>query len=160
LTFKKLILSTFPGEKMPFYLNKVQLIGHLGRNAEFRLTTSQREITSFTVATIYSYKNKDGEWVRETTWHRVLYYFTLSDYYREYLKKGAKVYIEGRLHSREYTDNDKIRKVAWEILADQIIPLTHGGNRNEENSISDDVNNDMYADSLPDGPPSDEKLPF
>ncbi|GBD89579.1 single-stranded DNA-binding protein [bacterium BMS3Abin04] len=109
---------------MAFSLNKVMLIGNLGQDAEHRFTTNNTEITSFSVATTYGYKNRDGEWVNETTWHNVIA-FSLSDFFKNALKKGRKVYIEGRISKRNYENKDGQKVYVTEIIADRngIIPL-------------------------------------
>lgn len=107
---------------MAFSLNKIMLIGNLGRDAETRFTTSNVSVTSFTLATTNSYKGKDGNWVNETTWHNIVS-FNLSDYFKESLKKGRKFYVEGRLTKRDYTDKDGIKRYATDVVADKIIPL-------------------------------------
>lgn len=71
---------------MAFSLNKVMLIGNLGRDAETRFTTNNISVTNFTLATTNSYKGKDGNWQNETTWHNIVA-FNLSDYFKENLKK-------------------------------------------------------------------------
>ncbi|QOJ29242.1 MAG: single-stranded DNA-binding protein [Ignavibacteriales bacterium] len=144
---------------MAFSLNKIQLIGNLGQDAETRTTTTQVAVTNFSVATENSYKNKDGEWVRETTWHRVTY-FNASDFLRENLRKGSKVYVEGRYRSREYTDKDNIKKTAWEVIAEQIIPLSARGNRPEEPSAEYNAGGVSSAPPAADAPPADADLPF
>ena len=109
---------------MAFSLNKVMLIGNLGQDAEHRFTTNNTEVTSFSVATTYGYKNKDGNWVNETTWHNVVA-FSLSDFYKNALKKGKKVYVEGRISKRDYENKDGQKVYVTEIVADRngIIPL-------------------------------------
>ncbi len=110
---------------MAFSLNKAQLIGNLGQDAEHRFTTNNVSVTSFTLATTNSYKGKDGNWVNETTWHNVVAY-GLSDFYKDALRKGKKVYIEGRIAKRDYTDREGIKRYVTEIVADRyggIIPL-------------------------------------
>jgi single-strand DNA-binding protein len=107
---------------MAFSLNKIMLIGNLGRDAETRFTTTNVSVTSFTLATTNSYKGKDGNWVNETTWHNIVS-FNLSDYFKENLKKGKKFYVEGRLTKRDYTDKDGIKRYATDVVADKIIPL-------------------------------------
>ncbi len=111
---------------MAFSLNKIMLIGNLGKDAETRFTTNNVSITTFTVATTHSYKGKDGNWVNETTWHNIKS-FSLSDYFKESLKKGKKVYIEGRLTKREYTDKEGIKRYMTEVLSEKIIPLEATG---------------------------------
>ncbi len=78
---------------MAFSLNKIMLIGNLGRDAETRFTTNNLSVTNFSIATTRSFKDKDGNWQNETTWHNVTG-FNLSDYYKDNLKKGKKFYIE------------------------------------------------------------------
>lgn len=108
---------------MAFSLNKIMLIGNLGKDAETRFTTAENlSVTNFTLATTYRIKNKDGEWTNETTWHNVVA-FNLSDFMKENLKKGKKVYVEGRLVKRDYTDKDNIKRYVTEVRAERIIPL-------------------------------------
>ncbi len=132
---------------MAFSLNKIMLIGHLGKDAENRFTTDNLSITSFSVATNYSYKNKNGEWTDETTWHNVVA-FNLSDFYKDYLKKGKKVYVEGRLASRTYEDKEKVKRTIFEVRADKIIPLDSTSEISKEPSqnYSSDVESSGEAD--------------
>ena len=116
---------------MAFSLNKVMLIGHLGRDGETRFTTSNVSVTSFTLATNYRYKGKDGNWVDETTWHNVTC-FNLSDYFKDALKKGKKFYVEGRISKRDYTDKEGIKRYFTDIISEKLIPLDSAG----ENSVS------------------------
>jgi single-strand DNA-binding protein len=110
---------------MAFSLNKIMLIGNLGRDAENRFTTNNLSVTNFTLATTNSYKGKDGNWVEETTWHNVVAY-NLTDFMKEALKKGKKVYVEGRLTKRDYTDKEGIKRYVTEVRSDRIIPLEAG----------------------------------
>jgi single-strand DNA-binding protein len=127
---------------MAFSLNKIMLIGNLGRDAETRFTTSNLSVTTFTMATTNSYKGKDGNWVNETTWHNITAY-NLSDYFKESLKKGKKFYVEGRLSKREYTDKEGIKRWSTDVILDKVIPLeasgapssySEGGYRDESSS--------------------------
>lgn len=136
---------------MAFSLNKVMLIGHLGRDAETRFTTNNVSVTSFTLATNYRYKGKDGNWVDETTWHNVTS-FNLSDYFKEALKKGKKFYVEGRISKRDYTDKEGIKRYFTDIISERLIPLDAGGDASyssgDESSVSEppvetDENNDL-----------------
>jgi len=127
---------------MAFSLNKVMLIGNLGKDAETRFTTNNLSVTNFTVATSNSYKGKDGNWVNETTWHNIVS-FNLSDYMKENLRKGRKFYIEGRLSKRDYTDKDGIKRYTTEVITERLIPLDTAGSVSEEveeQSASPDVN--------------------
>jgi len=111
---------------MAFSLNKIMLIGNLGRDAETRFTTTNLSVTTFTMATTNSYKGKDSNWINETTWHNIVAY-NLSDYFKESLKKGKKFYVEGRLSKREYTDKDGIKRWSTDVILDKLIPLEASG---------------------------------
>ncbi len=105
---------------MALSLNKVMLIGNLGRDAETRFSNDNSiAITSFTLATSRSSKGKDGNWVNETTWHNIVG-FNLSDWVREGLKKGTRAYVEGRIQIREYTKQDNTQGRVFEIIAERI----------------------------------------
>ena len=141
---------------MAFSLNKIMLIGNLGRDAETRFTTSNVSVTSFTMATTNSYKGKDGNWINETTWHNIVS-FNLSDYYKENLKKGKKFYIEGRLTKRDYTDKEGIKRYSTDVVAEKIIPLEVAG------GDSSSYNNNSSAGELSESDiqtEENEDLPF
>ncbi len=103
-------------------LNKVMLIGNLGRDAETRFTTNNLSVTNFSIATTRSFKDKDGNWQNETTWHN-LTGFNLSDYYKDNLKKGKKFYIEGRISKRDYNDKDGNKRTSTDVIVEKLIPL-------------------------------------
>ena len=107
---------------MAFSLNKIQLIGNLGRDAETRFTTNNLSVTNFSIATTRSFKDKDGNWQNETTWHN-LTGFNLSDYYKDNLKKGKKFYIEGRISKRDYNDKDGNKRTSTDVIVEKLIPL-------------------------------------
>lgn len=122
---------------MAFSLNRIMLIGNLGRDAETRFTNNNVSVTNFSLATTHSYKGKDGEWVNETTWHNITG-FNLSDFFKENLKKGKKFYVEGRLTKREYTDKEGIKRYSTDVYSEKLIPLesteTVSGNKSDENA--------------------------
>ena len=122
---------------MAFSLNRIMLIGNLGRDAETRFTNNNVSVTNFSLATTHSYKGKDGEWVNETTWHNITG-FNLSDFFKENLKKGKKFYVEGRLTKREYTDKEGIKRYSTDVYSEKLIPLesteTSSGNKSNENA--------------------------
>ena len=107
---------------MAFSLNKVMLIGNLGRDAETRFTTNNLSVTNFSIATTRGFKDKDGNWQNETTWHNVTG-FNLSDYYKDNLKKGKKFYIEGRISKRDYNDKDGNKRTSTDVISEKLIPL-------------------------------------
>ncbi len=110
---------------MAFSLNKIQLIGNLGRDAETRFTTNNLSVTNFSIATTRSFKDKDGNWQNETTWHNVTG-FNLSDYYKDNLKNGKKFYIEGRISKRDYNDKDGNKRTSTDVIVEKLIPLEAG----------------------------------
>ncbi len=141
---------------MAFSLNKVMLIGNLGQDAEHRFTTNNTEVTSFSVATTHSYKNREGNWVNETTWHNIVA-FGLSDFYKNVLKKGKKVYVEGRISKRDYENKDGQKVYVTEIIADRngIIPLDA---RDDGYQSSSGVS--TPAEPIDSSTPEDDDLPF
>lgn len=138
---------------MAFSLNRIMLIGNLGRDAETRFTTTNVSVTSFSLATTHSFKNKEGNWQNETTWHNIVS-FSLSDYFKDNLKKGKKVYVEGRLSKRDYTDKENIKRFTVEVVAEKIILLDSAAS---DSSYSDqtefsgtaEVKDDQANDDLP-----------
>lgn len=118
---------------MAFSLNKVMLIGNLGKDAETRFTTNNLSVTTFTLATTNSFKGKDGNWVNETTWHNIKSW-NLSDYFKENLKKGKKFYVEGRISKRDYTDKEGVKRYVTDIVSERLIPLESAGVSDESSS--------------------------
>ncbi len=118
---------------MGFSENLVILVGGLGRDAETRFTTNNVSVTSFSVATEHSYK-KDEDWKDETTWHNCVA-FNLSDWIKDKLKKGEKVYLRGRISNTSYTDKDGNKRYKSEVIVDSrsINPL---GRRSEASNYS------------------------
>ena len=102
-------------------INKVILIGNLGKDPEVRYTPNGAAICNITLATTRSWKNKDsGDKVEETEWHRVVFYDRLAEIAGEYLKKGRPVYVEGRLKTRKWQDKEGVEKYTTEIVADNM----------------------------------------
>jgi single-strand DNA-binding protein len=105
-------------------VNKVTLIGNLGRDPEVRYAPSGSAICNVTIATSRNWKDKtSGERQEETEWHRVVFYDRLAEIAGEYLKKGKSVYIEGRLKTRKWTDKDGVEKYTTEIIANEMTML-------------------------------------
>lgn len=102
-------------------LNKVQLIGNLGRDPEVRYTPSGSAVCNIMIATTRRWKDKtSGDKQEETEWHRVVFYDRLAEIAGEYLVKGKPVYVEGRLKTRKWTDKDGQDKYTTEIIAEQM----------------------------------------
>jgi single-strand DNA-binding protein len=107
-------------------VNKVILLGNLGRDPETRYTTGGDAVTNLNIATSEQWKDKSGEKQERTEWHRVVLFGRQAEIAGEYLKKGRSVYIEGRLQTRKYTDKDGVEKYSTEIVADRM-QLIGGG---------------------------------
>ncbi len=102
-------------------VNKVIVIGNLGRDPEVRYTPSGSAVCNVTVATSRSWKSKEsGEKVEETEWHRVVFYDRLAEIDGEYLKKGRSIYVEGRLKTRKWTDKEGKENYTTEIIAQEM----------------------------------------
>jgi single-strand DNA-binding protein len=99
-------------------VNKVIIVGNLGRDPEVRYTPNGSAVCNVSVATTRSWKNKEsGDKSEETEWHRVVFYDKLAEIAGEYLKKGRSVYVEGRLKTRKWQDKDGVEKYTTEIVA-------------------------------------------
>jgi single-strand DNA-binding protein len=116
-------------------VNKVILIGNLGKDPEVRYAPSGSAIANITLATSRSWKDKtSGERQEETEWHRVVFFDRMAEVAGEYLKKGKSVYIEGRLKTRKWTDKEGVEKYTTEVMADKMEMLgsREGGGMGEE----------------------------
>jgi single-strand DNA-binding protein len=101
-------------------VNKVILIGNLGRDPETRYTTGGDAVTNLRIATTDTWKDKAGEKQEKTEWHTVVLFGRQAEIAGEYLKKGRPVYIEGRLQTRKYTDKEGVEKYSTEIVGDRM----------------------------------------
>jgi single-strand DNA-binding protein len=104
-------------------LNKVMIIGHLGREPEMRYTPSGRPVTSFNVATTRSWNSPDGERREETEWFNIVAWGNLAEICKQYLNKGQQVYIEGRLQTRRWEDQEGKKHFTTEVVANEMIML-------------------------------------
>ena len=108
-------------------VNKVILLGNLGRDPETRYTAGGDAVTNLSIATSEQWKDKSGEKQERTEWHRVVLFGRQAEIAGEYLKKGRSVYIEGRLQTRKYTDKDGVEKYSTEVVGDRMQLI--GGSR-------------------------------
>jgi single-strand DNA-binding protein len=104
-------------------LNKVQIIGHLGKDPEMRYTPSGKPVTTFSVAVSRSWSTTDGERHNETEWFNVVAWSTLAETCKQYLSKGQRVYVEGRLQTRRWDDKEGQKHTSVEIVASDMIML-------------------------------------
>ncbi len=107
-------------------VNKVILLGHLGKDADTRFTTAGSAVTNFTLATNRRFKDtQTGEWKEETDWHNIVLW--KSENISSYLTKGKQVYVEGKLRTRTYDDKDGNKRYVTEVVADDVILLSGRG---------------------------------
>jgi single-strand DNA-binding protein len=108
-------------------VNKVILIGNLGKDPELRYTSSGVAVASFTLATNESWKDQDGTMQERTQWHNIVAWRKLAEICGEYLKKGGKIYIEGKLQYRTYDDKNGVKRYITEIVLDEMLMLDSKG---------------------------------
>src|SRR5438132_4186044 len=114
------IKTNFVREHPMASVNKVILVGNLGRDPETRYTTSGEAVTNVSIATTDTWKDKSGEKQERTEWHRVAFFGKLAEIAGEYLKKGSQVYVEGSLRTRKWQDKEGQEKYTTEIVADRM----------------------------------------
>lgn len=132
-------------------VNKVIIVGNLGKDPEVRYSQSGDAITGITVATTDKWKDKaTGEQKEATEWHRISFFGKLAEIAGQYLKKGSQIYVEGKLKTRKYTDKDGIEKYSTEINADQLQML---GSRPQESEPAKPqprkITHDIPHDEIP-----------
>ena len=116
-------------------VNKVIIVGNLGRDPEIRHLPSGDAVANIAVATTDKWKDKQtGEQKEQTEWHRVSFFGKLAEIVGQYLTKGSQIYIEGKLQTRKYTDKDGVEKFATEIRADSMQMLGSKGGNSEGNA--------------------------
>ncbi|MEO7425607.1 MAG: single-stranded DNA-binding protein [Fibrobacteria bacterium] len=109
-------------------LNKATLIGNLGKDPEVRAIPSGAKVANFSIATTESYTGKDGNKVDKTEWHNIVMWRGLAEVAEKYLRKGSQVYIEGRLQTRSWDDQNGQKRYTTEIVADNMVMLGRPGN--------------------------------
>jgi len=127
-------------------INKVILVGNLGKDPEVRHLDNGVAVANFSLATTENYKNKEGERVSQTEWHNIVLWRGLAEVAEKYLKKGANIYIEGKIRTRKWEDKDGVTRYSTEILGDNMTML--GGkssleNKTEQTSESEDPQDDL-----------------
>ncbi len=114
-------------------LNKVILVGYLGRDPEIRYMTNGDAVCNFSIATSESWKDQSGQKQERTEWHNITLYRKLAEIAGQYLKKGSLVCVEGKIQSRKYTDKNGIERTAYEIIGSEMKML---GGKTEGSSES------------------------
>jgi single-strand DNA-binding protein len=138
-------------------VNKVILVGNLGRDAEVKVTASGQSVASFSIATTETW-TKDGEKKEKTEWHRIVLWGRQADTLQPYLTKGKQIYVEGRLETRNW-EKDGQKHYTTEVKADRIVLL--GGGRGGERGERSDRGDAGYSDPLANAAPiTDDDIPF
>jgi len=113
-------------------LNKVSLIGRLGKDPETRYMPNGEAVCNFSVATSETWNDRNGQRVERTEWHNITMYRRLAEIAGQYLKKGSQVYLEGKIQSRKYEGKDGIERTAYDIIANEMKMLGGGGNDGQQ----------------------------
>jgi single-strand DNA-binding protein len=144
-------------------VNKVILIGHLGADPETRTIESGAKVANFSIATTERYKDKNGNPVDKTEWHNVVMWRGLADVAEKWLKKGSQVYVEGKLRTRSWDDQNGNKRYTTEILAENMTMLggsggtSSGGGQSQSSTSQQNQVNEPQGSSLDD---IDDDLPF
>ncbi len=135
-------------------LNKVQIIGHLGRDPEMRYTPSGKPVTTFTVAVSRSWSSTDGERHSETEWFNIVAFGNLAETCKNFLNKGKQVYIDGRLQTRRWDDKEGVKHSIVEIVANEMIMLDRREHSNQSHASPEAENHEGEAS------PFEDEFPF
>ena len=145
-------------------VNKVILVGHLGANPEVRYTAGGQPVANLRLATTERWVNKNGEKSEQTEWHRVVAWGKLAEICGQYLQKGKQVYIEGKIRTRQWQDQQGQKRFSTEIVAQQMVMLGRAGDRAEPMDEPVTVPAEDFAGGGGPGPDldsaNDDDLPF
>ena len=139
-------------------VNKVILIGHLGKDPDVRHSQSGATITSFSLATNETWNNKDGQREERTEWHRIVVFGKLADICGQYLKKGKQVFIEGRLQTRSWEDRDGNKRYTTEVVASNMTMLGRAGDMPSDEYAPPIQESDFQEPSM--DSPREDDIPF
>lgn len=120
-------------------LNKAMIIGNLTRDPEMRNTPSGAQVASFSIATSLVWTDQSGQQQKKTEFHNIIAWRKLAEICAQYLRKGSKVYVEGRLQTTEWTGQDGVKRYRTEIVAENMIMLDRQGASNSNNEFRNDV---------------------
>ncbi len=139
-------------------VNKVILIGNLGKDPEVRHTPNGTAVANFPIATNEAWNNREGQREERTEWHRVVAFGRLAEICGQYLKKGKQVYIEGRLQTRSWDDRDGNKRYTTEIVAGTMTMLGRAG-EGPSDSYAPPIDEAGFA-GRPSSGPDDDDIPF
>jgi len=136
-------------------INKVILIGNLGRDPEIRQLETGVKVANFSLATTETYKDKEGNRVDQTEWHNIVLWRGLAEIAEKYLRKGSTIYLEGKIRTRSWEDKDKNKRYTTEIVGDTMTMI--GGKKDLDNTSNTPPN----TDEIPESPTQEaDDLPF
>jgi len=140
-------------------VNKVILVGHLGKDPEVRHLENGTSVANFTLATSESYKDKAGNRIDQTEWHNIVVWRGLADVAEKFLKKGSQIYLEGKIRTRSWEDQTGNKKYTTEIVADTFNMLSKRDDSGQQQTLS---SNQTQNTTVQNSPPVDEAddLPF
>jgi len=152
-------------------VNKVILVGNLGRDAELRYTPGGAAVATLNMATTEVWNDKSGQKQEKTEWHRVIFWGKVAESLTEYLTKGKQVYVEGRLETRQWNDKDGNKRYTTEIKGDKIVLLGGGGggggqrggggmSRGGGEESMGGGQAPAHGSDVPDQPLTDDDIPF
>jgi single-strand DNA-binding protein len=149
-------------------VNKVILVGNLGRDAELRYTPGGAAVATLNMATTETWNDKSGQRQEKTEWHRVVFWGKVAESLTEYLTKGKQVYVEGRLETRQWNDKDGNKRYTTEIKGDKIVLLGGGGGGGQRGGgMSRGGGEDQMGggqpslgSDMPETPLTDDDIPF
>ena len=133
-------------------LNKIMLIGNLGRDPELQVTSDGTPVTKFSLAVSRSYKSRTGETKDETEWFNIVAWNKLAEICEKYLHKGSKIYVEGRVSQRKYTDREGVQRTSVEVIMSDMQMLTpkSASGSSEGYSAGTSDSNDPFLPDFPD----------
>ena len=131
-------------------VNKVILVGNLGKDPEVRYLDNGVAVANFSLATTENYKNKEGERVSQTEWHNIVLWRGLAEIAEKYLVKGASIYIEGKIKTRKWEDKEGVTRYSTEILGENMTML--GGKPSVQKKVENDVVSAPQSESKDDLP--------
>ena len=141
-------------------VNKVILVGNLGRDAELRFTPGGAAVATLSLATTEVWNDKGGQRQEKTEWHRVVLWGKQAETLNEYLVKGKQIYVEGRLQTREWNDKDGNKRYTTEIRGDRVVLLSGGGGGGQRREAPARQAADMGETPEPVAPLNDDDIPF
>jgi single-strand DNA-binding protein len=149
-------------------VNKVIIVGNVGRDPELRYTQSGQPVASFSIATNERFKDRDGNWKDRTEWHRIVAWARLAEICGEYLRKGSQVYVEGRIQTRDWEDKEGNKRQTTEIIALSMQMLGRRGEGGGPSMSQDDQSRSAGGDDFSQagggggagGGGADDEIPF